>query len=267
MLATLRTRLSRLPLLGGLAAELAFFLALTVVPFLGLAIAVVGRALPVDLSPSLREVLEGILPAEAAIDPDQVLAWARNAASGGWFGLSLVVAAATCFRFLLACVRAVDAVVAGERVRHRPFRSLLSAIGLFGVWMGALVATTALLFVAPAIDAALVTLPQFAELSVAAFAALRVVLVAGVLFASILATYHFSPGVAVPSSRAVQAAALATLGWLGLGQAFSRLVPAFFLGVQPFGSLGSVVLFLLWAYLAAWVLLAAAILLVRPGAR
>ena len=267
MLATFRARLSRLPLLGSLAAELAFFLALTVVPFLAVAIAVVGRALPVDLSPALRDVLERVFPPETHIDPDEVLTWARSAVSGRWFGLSLLFGAATCFRFLLACIHAVDAVVNGARRRQRPFRSLLSAIGLFGVWLGALVATAALLFVVPAIDDALLTLPQLAELSVAAFATFRVVLVAGILFASIAATYRFAPGVSASGARLVAAAGLATLGWLVLGHAFSRLVPVFFLGVQPLGSIGSVVLFLLWAYLTAWVLLAAALLLVTRAAR
>lgn len=59
------------------AVEMAFYLALALVPLVGVAIALVSRWLPLDLSDPIEEVLRVVLPAASNVDPGEVLGWAR----------------------------------------------------------------------------------------------------------------------------------------------------------------------------------------------
>jgi hypothetical protein len=62
-LAKPKAAMARLVLLDSAAAEVAFFLALSLVPFVGIAIALVSRWFPVGLSASIGKVLHNVLPA------------------------------------------------------------------------------------------------------------------------------------------------------------------------------------------------------------
>ena len=111
----------------------------------------------------------------------------------------------------------------------------------------------------------LLRLPKLSELSLSAFAALRAVLIAGVLFGAIYLTYRVVVGTRAGWFRVALAALLASLGWIGASRGFSLAVPVVWKATQLYGTLGSVVLFLIWAYVIAWVLLLGGFLLVRPG--
>jgi uncharacterized BrkB/YihY/UPF0761 family membrane protein len=50
-----------------------------------------------------------------------------------------------------------------------------------------------------------------------------------------------------------------------VGQLLSLLIPFFWRGTQLYGTLGSVLLFLTWAYLCAWILLAGGLFLTPDG--
>jgi membrane protein len=92
-----------------------------------------------------------------------------------------------------------------------------------------------------------------------------VVLSAVVLFSAIFLTYRVVVGTRVGWFRVALAALLASLGWIGASRGFSLAVPILWKATQFYGTLGSVVLFLIWAYVMAWVLLLGGFLLVRPG--
>ena len=68
-------------------------------------------------------------------------------------------------------------------------------------------------------------------------------------------------------SRVVLAALLASLGWIGASRGFSLAVPVLWQATQLYETLGSMVLFLIWAYVMAWVILLGGFLLVRPPGR
>src|SRR5438445_6034662 len=75
-----KVTMARLALLDSAAAEVAFFLALSLVPFVGIAIALVSRWLPVGMSTSIGRVLRDVMPAETPI-AGEVLRWARSSTS------------------------------------------------------------------------------------------------------------------------------------------------------------------------------------------
>jgi membrane protein len=136
---------------------------------------------------------------------------------------------------------------------------------LLVVWMTALLATALFLLVAPSIQRSLLDLPALSDLSSWTFMAMRALLVPGVLFGAIGLTYRVVVGPRAGASRVVLAALLATLGWTGASVGFSSVVPVLWSAAQLYGTLGSLVLFLIWAYLIAWILLLGGFLLSLSG--
>jgi membrane protein len=92
-----------------------------------------------------------------------------------------------------------------------------------------------------------------------------VVLIVAVLFGATYLTYRVVVGTRVGWFRVALAALLASLGWIGVSRAFSLAVPVLWKATQLYGTLGSVVLFMLWAYVMTWILLLGGLLFLRPG--
>jgi len=248
------------------AAEIAYFLALSLVPFLVITLTLGVRWVPLDLTAEIEEILGRILPVQAQIDPARVFEWARSSAASGWLPASIAVASITVLRFMFAVVAALSFIATrDDRLGPQMWRRVAAAALLVAVWAVSLLATALLLFVAPIVEGRLADLPEFADPSVSAFAALRVVTMAAILFVAIFLTYRFGPGDRIPASRAALAALLTAAGWLGTAQLFTALVPTLWSGAQVYGTLGSIVLFLTWAYVYAWILLAAGMLVIRPA--
>jgi membrane protein len=257
---------AKLALADSAAVEMAFYLALALVPLVGVAIALVSRWLPLDLSAPIEEVLRAVLPAASDVAPGEVLRWARSSASQGWLTVGFVMALWTSFRFMSVCMRSLGTMVStGARTPVKAWRSAARSLLLLVVWIVALVVTALFLLVAPAIERGLLHLPELSELSLSVFAALRVVLIVAVLFGAIYLTYRVVVGTRVGWFRVALAALLASLGWIGASRAFSLAVPVLWKATQLYGTLGSVVLFMLWAYVMAWILLLGGLLFLRPG--
>jgi uncharacterized BrkB/YihY/UPF0761 family membrane protein len=68
---------ARLGLADSAAAEMAFYLAMSLVPLVGVAIALVSRWLPLDLTAPIEEVLRAVLPAASNVAPGEC--WAGRA--------------------------------------------------------------------------------------------------------------------------------------------------------------------------------------------
>jgi membrane protein len=260
-----KVTLARLALLDSAAAEVAFFLALSLVPFVGIAIALVSRWLPVGLSTSIGKVLHSVLPAESPV-AGEVLNWARSSASRGWLTVGFLLGLWSSFRFISLCLHALGSMISGEgRTSAWTWRSTARSLLLLAVWILALVATALFLVVAPSIQRGLLGLPAFSSLLPGVFTTLRVLLVPGILFAAIFLTYRVVGGAGAGWLRVVLGALVATLGWIGASLGFSLAVPILWGTARLYGTLGSVVLFLIWAYLMAWILLLGGLLLSRAS--
>jgi membrane protein len=264
-LAKPKAAMARLVLLDSAAAEVAFFLALSLLPFVGIAIALVSLWFPAGLSASIGKVLRGVLPAESPVAGD-VLRWARSTASKGWLTVGFLLALWSSFRFMSLCIHALGSMISGDvRSSAWTWRSIARSLLLLVIWMVALVATALFLLVAPSIERGLLRLPALSDLSSWVFSTLRALLVPGILFGAIYLTYRMVAGSQVRSLRVALVALLASLGWIGASLGFSLAVPLLWGAARLYGTLGSVVLFLMWAYLIAWILLLGGSLLARPG--
>jgi len=257
---------ARLLLADSGAAEMAFFLALSLVPFVGISIALVSRWIPLDLSASLEQVLRGVLPTESTAAVSEMVRWARSSASQGWLTAGFLFALWTSFRFMSLCVRTLGKTIADDVVPPaQGWRGVARSLLLLAVWSVALVVMACFLLVAPVIERGLLRLPALSELSLSAFVALRAFFSAGMLFGAIFLTYRVVAGRRVGALRLALAAVLAALGWIGASLGFSRAVAVLWAATQLYGTLGSMVLFLIWAYLDSWILLLGGFLLVRGG--
>lgn len=259
---------ARLATTDSAAAELAFFLTLSLVPMVAVAIALVSQALPVDLSAPIEAVLQDMLPLELHVGAGDVVGWARSSGSQGWLTAGFVMAVWTSFRFVSLCLRLLGSLVdaAGHpplEVRHPAARALLVLL----LWLVTLAAAALLLLVAPFINAGLLELPLGSALWRATVLTLPAVLTAGCLFAAIYCTYRAVIGKRVGQSRVVLAALLASCGWLAVSRGFSLAVPLLWKATLVYGTLGSVVLFLMWAYLTAWILLLGGLLVASSKRR
>ncbi|HVN75758.1 MAG TPA: YhjD/YihY/BrkB family envelope integrity protein [Thermoanaerobaculaceae bacterium] len=259
----LRSAAQRFTLLTGFAAQLAFFLALTVVPLTAVTITLVSRALPVDLTTEVEQVLSGLLPDEAHISPADVFRWARSSASTGWLTASFLFTVLTSFTFMTTCLRAIRAAVSGRDSGGAPWHFTVGAAALLVVWVVAMIATALLLFIAPSVERGLLDLPELSDFSLSAFAALRVLLMGAILFGATFFMYRVAPIPRVGAWRVALASLGAALGWLVVSKGFSEMVARLWQGAQLYGTLGSVVLFLMWAYANAWILLLASLVLIR----
>jgi len=263
-LAKPRAAMARLVSLDSAAAEVAFFLALSLVPFVGIAI-VLGSHFPVGLSASIAKVMRDVLPAESPVT-GEAMRWASSSASRGWLTVGFLVALWSSFRFSSLCLRALASMMSGE-ARSSPWtwRSIVRSVLLLTAWMVALVSTALFLLVAPSIERGLLGLHALSDVSSSAFSILRVLLVPGVLFGAIWLTYRVVAGRRVGSLRLALVALLASLGWIGVSLGFSLAVPILWGAARFYGTLGGLVPFLTWAYLIAWILLLGGVLLSRPG--
>ena len=265
--ARARAVLARASVTDSAAAELAFYLALSIVPFIAISLALVGRWVPYDLGAGLEDVLHGVLPLGARVDAEELLRWARLSFSQGWLQGGFLLALWTSFRFMSLCIRALGTSATEAPAVDESFvRSTARSLLLLMVWATAFVAMPIFLLLGPFLEIALAHRPGLEQSTLALLSLLRTPLTAGVLFGAIFLTYKVVAARRVAASRITLAALAATLGWILVSLGFTRTVTLLWSTAQSFETLGSIVLFLLWAYVNSWILLLGGFLLV-PSAR
>jgi uncharacterized BrkB/YihY/UPF0761 family membrane protein len=246
--------LSKLPTLGSFAAEMAFYLALSLVPFLSLTAVAAVTWLPPQLGGPIADTLIKQFAPEAGLDAAAISHWVGSAHSSGWLAAGVLLAAWASLRFMLAGVWALARLGGVERRgwRHR-LLSLVSAFFLMLVWMLALLLLSFVILLAPALEE---TLQAQGWLAHTPTSVLTRALAVPVLLLAVAFTYKAIPGLGARGWRLWLMASLATVGWMAAGWAVTRVLPSFWGGRALYGALATFVVFLLWSYVNAWVLLA-----------
>jgi uncharacterized BrkB/YihY/UPF0761 family membrane protein len=166
-----------------------------------------------------------------------------------------------------AAVRALAELGGADRLdlKHR-LRSLASALVLMVLWMVVLLTSSFVLLVAPGLRETLLATGWITgrDLSVASLVR---ALAAVVLLAAVTATFRMIPGLGARGRRLWLGAFLAAAGWIGVAEIARRVLPALWSGQNIYGALGSFVLFLLWCWANAWVILACGLLAGRRARR
>ena len=261
----LKAVMARLVRLNSAAAELAYYLALSLVPFVGIAIVLVSLWLPGGLGASIGRVLRDVLPGSPVAG--EVLSWARSSASRGWLTGGFLLAVWSSFRFTSRCVESLGSMISGGVPSSEwSGRSIVRSLLLLVVWMVALLATALFLLVAPSIEHGLIGRSALSGASSAIFTALQALLAPGILLGAIWLTYRVVDGMRAGAVRMALVALLVSLGWIAASVGFSLAVPVLWSTARLYGTLGSVVLFLIWAHLIAWILLLGGVLLAPSAA-
>jgi membrane protein len=258
----------RVPATGSFAAEMGFYFALSLVPFLGLTAAIAMAWLPPELGQPLADsVIRNFAP-QAGVDAAAISGWVGSVQSSGWLAAGVLLAVWSSFRFMSACVRALARLGGVEPVdwRHR-LRSVASAVFLLLVWILALLLLSFVVLIARPLEE---TLDQIGWVSHGTLSAadLSRAMAALVLLLVIALTYRTIPGTQARGWRLWLVSALAAGGWIAAGRVVTEILPSLLQGQTLYGALGSFVLFLLWSYVNAWVLLVCGQLpglLLRPG--
>jgi YihY family inner membrane protein len=245
----------RLWLCGNFAAAMAFFFALSLVPFVALSAMAAVSWLPRELGFPLAETLTRVFPTGAGIDEDAITHWVRSARGSGWLAVGIGFAVWTTARFMMSSLSALGYLVTGRMAGWR--RSLLSALAavpLVLVWMlTVLVASFFVLFGAALTDRLAAT--DASQLALATSAVLPAVPSMVMLVLALALTYRAAPGLEARWRRLFGAAILATAGSSVVALVFTRLIPAIWKAKDMYGAMASFLLFMTWCYWNAWVLL------------
>jgi len=240
--------------LSGLAAGAAFYALLSIFPMLTALVSLYG--LIADPSMVARQVMamEGILPLEAA---KLVATWLQIFVRGppSRFGIGLVVS--LLFAFWSAWSSTTILMTAihicyGEEERRSFVRFYLHAAALTA---GLAVFGTAALALVAVVPAAITLLPV-PEAWGDVIALIRWPILVGIIVIALAIVYHYAPSRAEPRWQWISwGAAVATMLWILGSVAFSIYVSKVGNYDRTYGSLGAVIILMLWLYLSAYVTL------------
>jgi membrane protein len=245
--------------LGRTSAEMAFYFALSFVPFVGLTVATAVATLPAEVGGPLARTIVTQLPPEAGVDPQAIDSWVGTNRRAGWLAAGLLLALWSSFRLMTAAVRALARVGSDAPFDlRRRLQSAGSALLLTAVWALALLAMAFVLLIAPGLRETLADAGWLGggpgTRTIARALALAVLLLA------LAASYRMVPGLGARGARLWLGAGAATAGWLLVAEAVRRVMPALWAGRSLYGALGGFVLFLFWSWANAWVILAGGVL-------
>jgi membrane protein len=240
--------------LSGLAAAAAFYALLGIFPTLTALVSLYG--LVADLNMAARQVtmMEGILPPEAV---KLVATWIQIFVQGppSRFGIGLIVSMLLAFWSAWSATSILMTAIHicyGEEEKRGFVRFNLHAVALTGGL--ALFGIAALVLVA-VLPAALAFLPVPDAWS-DVIALVRWPVLAGIVIIALAIVYHYAPDRAQPKWRWVSwGAAVATTLWILGSIAFSAYVSKVGDYDKTYGSLGAVIILLLWLDLSAYITL------------
>jgi YihY family inner membrane protein len=252
--------------LGTYAAALAYSFVLSVVPFL-----VIAFALTTELFGSLnpityRATLDRILPLEDANRNDVFVSHITQAietwrASGLARTIGLLFALYVSFNLMNQIVRTLLFIFDDSRRLYEwTWKVFIKTVALLAVW-------TFLLLTVMVSSVLGIFVHQNASFLSMPWRVVSDLVMVVSLFGAVFLTYYLVP-TKRPRLREVRdGAMLASVGWIGCGLVFTRIIPSL-LGLNlVYQALGTIVIILLWAQACAWSLIVGACWVARFSPR
>ena len=259
---SLKCHLSKIfPVLSIYAGGIAFFFLLSMVPFLVVTLGLFHVLSPVDLSEQVVAIVRDLMPQQELLNIKAIVGTAEQAGSKGLLTATFVFALWTTSSFMASLSQALHLIFSTEEVKHPKSGWLVRLYSLPMVLIWALFITlTALLFlVAPVLEAWLVSLPEVPMVHAYLIKGVRLAFLFLMFVIAFGASYRLNAKRVVCTRACVEGGILATLGWLASGWAFTHWLPEFWKHSVVFGAMGSVFATLMWAFAAAWIVLAGGI--------
>jgi len=236
------------------AAALAFRALLAFFPFALFLLALLGSIGLTDFFDWLVGQAQTALPQDAASVVGRVTREIRNQATGGLLSFGIVTAiwvASTAVRSLMTALNAAYDVEESRPVWKRYPLSVAYTLGLAAM----LIAAAALMLVGPQAVQWVAGHVGLGGLVVALWAWLRWPAAVLLLLTAVAVAYYVAPDVDQPFRFVTPGSALAVAAWVGTSLGFSSYVGTFGSYGATYGSLGGVVVLLLYLFISAAMLL------------
>jgi membrane protein len=252
------------PYFPGHAAGIAFFFLLSLVPFLVVTLSIIKLVFTLDLQTPIAAILNGLIPPNDLINVEKIVETASQAGRRGVLTFTFIIALWSTSNFMTSIVHALHFIFSTEdHLERKGWIARLYSFGLLIVWSAFIMITSLLLVFAPAVEALVETFLQLPNIQWTAIRSGRFVIIFVMMLLAFWSTYRLTAPSEVVKKRFWQAALIATLGWMTMGYLFTHIMPAIWEKSIVYGTLGSIVITLFWAYSSAWVVLIGACWIAR----
>lgn len=252
------------PYFPGHAAAIAFFFLLSLVPFLVVTLTLIKNIFSLDLETPVTAILNGLIPPNDFIDVERIVETASRAGRRGILTFTFIIALWSTSNFMTSIVHALHFIFSTENhLERKGWVARLYSLGLLLVWSAFIMITSLLLVLAPAVEALIESILIIPDIQWTAIRSGRLLIIFMMMLLAFWSTYRLTASARVKKKRFWQASFIATLGWMAMGYLFTNVMPAIWEQSIVYGTLGSIVVTLFWAYSSAWVLLIGACWIAR----
>jgi len=249
------------PVLSIYAGGIAVFFLLSMVPFLVVTLGLFQVLSPVDLSDPVAAIISDLMPKQELLNVKAIVGTAEQAGSKGLLTLTFFFALWTTSSFMGSLTQALHLIFATDEVKQPKsgLRFRLYSLVMVLIWALFITLTALLFLVAPILEAWLMSIPEVPVLQTYLIKGVRITFLFLMFVFAFGASYRLNAKRSVSSRVCFEGGVLATLGWLAAGWAFTHWLPALWQHSVAFGAMGSVFATLMWAFIAAWIVLAGGI--------
>ncbi len=227
------------------ASQLAYSLLFTLFPFLMFLNALLG-VLPIDLDDVLS-VTSQVIPTEAKSVIETYLDYLSGMSTPGLLWTGCALTAMALFRIVSTLMEAMHRIYHVEKRRH-PVRQTLTAVGGAALLMVSFILVLLVFLLGQGTLDALGRVCTIPGGFVHVWLALRFVVLAAWVFVMLLLLYTVSPNRPLRLSEAVPGALISMIGWIAASLGLSFYIDRFTRYSLLYGSIGAVIVLLLWLY-------------------
>lgn len=237
---------------AALGAQMTYYLILSVFPFLMVLLNLIAYAGLFDAA--MLDSISEFMPGESGQMIVSVIGETVTASSAALFSVSMLAA-------LWSSTKGVGALIKGfnkayDHRESRPFWkvkgiAILFTIGLIAVIFVVLV----MLVMGEVIGQELFDTFDAGYLFEVVWNVLRYIIPLGGLFCMFVLFYRFAPDRTTSTRKVIIGALFTTFFWIGISQLFSTYINRFGNYAKVYGSIGGIIIFLIWLYLSSVIIL------------
>lgn len=236
----------------GLSAQLAFFFLLSLFPFLLFLVTLLGY-LPIN-EQIVTEFIGGYLPVEVAEMIETNLNYLLNNRSGSLLSVSIVGTLWSASNGFNAIKRALNRAYRVEQRQRYIVARLISVILTISI-LGVICLALLLPVFGKAIGDYIFSFLNLSEGLDKIFDALRWVISSIIFFIVLFVLYRFAPHTHVKWRDVIFGSLFATIGWQTVSFAFSFYVDTLGNYSATYGSLGTVIILMIWFYISGIIII------------
>ncbi|WP_110113540.1 YihY/virulence factor BrkB family protein [Bacillus sp. CGMCC 1.16541] len=234
-----------------LSAELAYYFLLSMFPFLIFLITLIGF-LPLQV-PDILQMIDEFAPEQTMSMIESNLTTVIGQQNGELLSIGLIATIWSASNGINAIVRAFNRAYQVEE--NRPF---IVARGMSILLTFAMIFIIVVALLLPVfgqmIGLYLFSTLGLSETFLAIWSASRWIISSAILFIVFMALYYFAPNKHLLARNVAKGAAFATIGWMAVSLAFSYYVNNFSNYTATYGSLGGIIVLLIWLYLSGMII-------------